>query len=135
MSAPPPVVRAVTYERDGHRCVSCATLRHLQYQHRAAVGMGGSGRAIRYAEGLTSCATCNPAYEAHRQAEALFRGWKVRRWVGEQGLAGSVPVFYVWDGWHVLEHDATRTPITADRAAEMMRAVYGVEWDAWRAAA
>jgi hypothetical protein len=125
----------VTYERDGHRCVSCGTLENLQYQHRAAVGMGGSDRAPRFPEGVTSCAVCNPAYEAHRQVEALFRGWKVRRWVAEQDLVAQVPVFFLFDGWHLLNADATRTAVSVRAAEFRMRAVYGPEWDDWRAAA
>jgi len=135
VTAPSPAVRAVTYERDGHRCVSCATLHNLQFQHRAAVGMGGSERLPKYPEGVTSCAICNPAYEAHRQTEALFRGWKVRRWVAEANAVAQVPVFYVFDGWHMLNADATRTPIGADVAAILMQQVYGGEWAEWRAAA
>lgn len=135
MSSPTPAVRAVTYERDDHRCVSCGTLGPIQYQHRAAEGMGGRLARPRLEEGLTACALCNAGYEAHLQARALARGWKVRRWVVEQGKAAEVPVRYALGGWFLLSTDGVRIPISRARAVEMMHAVYGDEWNEWEAAA
>lgn len=135
MSTPTPAVRAVTYERDEHRCVSCGTLSPIQYQHRAAEGMGGRLARPRLEEGLTTCAICNAGYEAHLQTRALARGWKVRRWVVQQGKAAEVPVRYALAGWMQLTSDGRRVPITRELAVEMMRAVYGPEWDEWEKAA
>lgn len=126
MSAPSPVVRAVTYERDGHRCVSCGSFGPLQYQHRAAEGMGGRLAVPRLDEGLTSCAICNPAYEDGMQALALVRGWKVRRFVVEQGIAYRVPVLYVPERtWFVVSTDGKRSPILRARVDGLMTEVYG----------
>ncbi|GAB3605327.1 hypothetical protein GCM10027413_07360 [Conyzicola nivalis] len=71
----------MTYERDGRRCVSCGAGAHLHYQHRAAVGIGGSKVRPPVAEGLTSCETCNPAYEPALQLQAWRFGWKMSPWV------------------------------------------------------
>ncbi len=129
MTEPTPVVRAVTYERDEHRCVSCGALSPLQYQHRAAEGMGGRKRRPRLEEGVASCASCNPRYESDLQARALACGWKVRRWVAEQGLTALVPVFYAWaHRWAVLGTDGGRTWISDREALGMLREVYGEEF-------
>lgn len=129
MSDPSPVVRAVTYERDEHRCVSCGTIGPLQYQHRRAKGMGGRVAAARLEEGVTSCGICNPGYEGHLQALALAMGWKVRSWVVEQRRASDVPVFYAWEGrWCRLTVEGERKPILRSEAMRMMRDVYGDEY-------
>ena len=130
MSAPSPVVRAVTYERDGHRCVSCGSLGPLQYQHRAVEGMGGRKAAPRLDEGLTSCALCNPEYERKLQPVALVRGWKVPTWVRDQGIAFRVPVFFAWEGrWCVLGTAGGREPIRLGAVQGLMAEVYGeVSW-------
>lgn len=135
MTTPTPVVRAVTYERDDHRCVSCGTLATITYQHRAAEGMGGRKARPRLEEGLTACALCNAAYEGSLQVRALAYGWKVRRFVVEQGLAAQVPVRYALSGWHLLFNDGRRVPIKEGTAVDMMRTVYGPVWDEWRALA
>lgn len=138
MSDPTPAVRAVTYERDEHRCVSCGTLGPLQYQHRRAEGMGGRLARPQLVEGLTTCALCNAGYEGHLQATALEMGWKVRVWVVERGLAADVPVFYAWEGrWHRLTSGAgneqLRVPILRAEAVRMMLAVYGDDY--WKGGA
>lgn len=128
MSAPTPVVRAVTYERDGERCVSCGARRGLQYQHRQAVGMGGSKRRPGYADGVTSCAVCNPEYEGRLQREALLYGWKVARWVSDPSV---VPVFYrIERAWFRLTTTGSRVRITEMVAVGMMRDAYGPTYDA-----
>lgn len=126
MSAPTPAVRAVTYERDGERCVSCGTRHGLEYQHRQAVGMGGSTRKPLLAEGITSCTTCNPAYEGHLQAAALRFGWKVPRWVETPGM---VPVWYPLERtWFLLAKTGSRTALTPARAMELMDEIYGAQY-------
>lgn len=135
MSAPAPVVWAVVKERDGQRCVSCGARSRLQFQHRRTEGMGGRLAAPKLEEGLTSCWECNPAYEGHLQRVALRFGWKVRGWVIDQGRGGDVPVFYrVEQSWFRLEAGA-RLPISEARAVEMMRDVYGEQYEEWRDAA
>lgn len=137
MSAPTPVVRAVTYERDGHRCVSCGATIHLEYQHRLAVGMGGSKRRPRYEEGVTSCAICNPAYEHSLQTLALLKGWKVKKVKRAIEHPEDVPVFYPMERqWCVLTTRGTRQMISEAAAVAMMRDVYGEQqYDEWREAA
>jgi hypothetical protein len=120
VSDPTPVTRAVTYERDGH----------LQYQHRAAVGMGGSKIRPLLVDGLTSCAICNPAYEHELQAQALRFGWKVPSWVRDRGLVGDVPVYYLPERtWYRLRYDGRRIRISQMRAMQMMHDVYGDSYD------
>lgn len=136
MADPTPVVRAVTYERDGERCVSCGASKGLQYQHRAVVGMGGSKQRPKLVEGLTSCGCCNTRYEGDFQTKALACGWKIRGWVEDRGLAAAVPVFYAMERrWFELTTDGRRLAISPVRAAEMMAAVYGAEYDEWVEAA
>lgn len=127
MSIPTPVVRAVTYERDGHRCVSCGVRTSLQYQHRRAVGMGGSKIPPKLADGVTTCGLCNPAYEAGLQQSALRFGWKVKAWVKHPEL---VPVYFLLERtWCELTTDGRRLRVSQVRAMEMMTAVYGEQYD------
>lgn len=133
MADPTPVTRAVTYERDMHRCCSCGAMTGLQYQHRQAVGQGGSKIRPTLVQGLTTCGYCNPLYEAAWQAQSLRLGWKVRRWVTDCSL---VPAFYVPDQqWFRLTAQGTRVPVTAEKALAMMHEVYGPKYDEWEAAA
>lgn len=133
MADPTPVTRAVTYERDLHRCCSCGAIIGLQYQHRQAVGQGGSKIRPTLVQGLTTCGYCNPKYEAEWQSQALHFGWKVRGWVGD---CSRVPAFYVPDQqWFRLTAQGTRVPVTAETALAMMHEVYGPEYDEWEAAA
>jgi hypothetical protein len=133
VSAPAPAVRATTYERDEHRCVSCGATTGLQWQHRRATGMGGSEVRPGLEDGLTSCALCNPAYEGALQKRALRFGWKVRRWVKHPE---HVPVFYQLElRWYVLDGQGRRHPISRGRARGLMEEVYGPEYDEWEDAA
>lgn len=130
MSDPTPATRAVTYERDGHRCVSCGAWVQLQYQHRAAVGMGGSKIRPLFVDGLTSCAICNPAYEHELQAQALRFGWKVPSWVRDRDRMADVPVYYLLERtWCRLRLDGGRVRISRARAMQLMHEVYGESYD------
>jgi hypothetical protein len=98
--------------------------------------MGGSKIRPKYEDGVTSCAVCNPRYEADLQARALVCGWKIRNWVYEQGRAAEVPVFYAQEvSWFRLTADGRRVPVTPVEASVMMREVYGAEYDVWVEAA
>jgi hypothetical protein len=126
MAAPTGGVRAVTYERDRERCVSCGSTTQLEYQHRQATGMGGSKIRPGFTDGLTTCSWCNPRYEGSWQEEALRCGWKVRKWVAD---TAAVPVWYATEKqWYVLRRDGLRSRITIHQAIEMMVAVYGPEY-------
>lgn len=129
MSDPTPQVRKGTYARDGFRCASCGSP-HLTFQHRRAVGNGGSPIPPSIEDGLTLCALCNNAAEAHIQALALAYGWKVRRWVDDPS---RVPVFYQPERqWARLTPDGTRVVISHVLALEMMIEVYGDQYFEWR---
>jgi hypothetical protein len=133
MTEPKTHVRAVTYERDGHRCVSCGAFTNLQFQHRQATGMGGSRVRPLFVDGVTSCARCNPRYESDLHQAALRFGWKVPRWVDAPGL---VPVWCVWArSWFRLTRVGTREPVSGKVALEMMHEVYGPQYDEWMQAA
>lgn len=44
----------------------------------------------------------------------------------------AVPVYYRWQrGWAVLLETGDAMRITPEEAAEMMRDVYGADWDRW----
>ena len=129
MSAPTPETRSTVYERDHNRCVLCGAHNPLTFQHRQASGMGGRKARPTFVEGLCLCSDCNDRCERDLQTKALAYGVKVRRWVDDPA---DVPVLYpfIW-GWARLTEDGMAIPISAKTAVEMMRAVYGEEWDAW----
>ncbi len=132
MSRPSPVVWAVVKERDEQRCVTCGRRSGLQFQHRNAVGMGGSKRKPMHAEGVTSCWLCNPEYEHTLQTVALVYGWKVKGVKRAVEHPELVPVFYALEGtWFELTTRGTRIRISHADAAARMRDVYGPEWDEW----
>lgn len=133
MSEPTVHVRMAVYERDGVRCVACGAWNPLSFQHRRAVGMGGSKLRPAVVDGLCACIGCNNAFEHSLQRVALLRGWKVKRSVKQPAL---VPVFYpLFGGWHVLSQDGTRVPVSDAVALGMMREVYGPEYEKWEQAA
>lgn len=131
MVAPKAKDRALMLARDGGRCVSCGATTALEAQHRGAVGMGGSKIAPLLDELLTACAADNARYEADWQTRALLAGWKVRRWVVEQGIAYRVPVFVSMHGWVLVDREGGRTVISAARARGLMVEVYGDEYLEW----
>ncbi|AYG02392.1 HNH endonuclease [Gryllotalpicola protaetiae] len=125
MTAPNDNVRKLVYQRDGERCIACGRQDLLEFQHRQAVGMGGSDHRVNVWEGLTACRYCNAAFEAHLQATALLRGWKVRRWVPFEQLL-EVPVYYpLARAWYLLDRIGGRTPIDSGRAMQLMVDLYG----------
>jgi hypothetical protein len=136
VSRPEPVVWAVVKERDGQRCVTCGRWTDLTFQHRNAVGMGGSKHKPLHAEGVTSCWLCNGEYERTLQTLALVYGWKVKKVKRAVDHPEDVPVFYVQErAWFVLTTEGTRSRISDADAAARMRDVYGSEWDEWVALA
>ncbi|NIH52525.1 hypothetical protein [Lysinibacter cavernae] len=103
----------------------------LTFQHRQAVGMGGSKTRPQVAEGLTACLMCNDRFEGDLQETALLFGWKVRRNIGHF-VCEDVPVFFpLWAQWFVVVGEI-RVPITELEARRKMIAVYGPEYEAWR---
>lgn len=124
---PTPHVRMGVYERDGQRCVSCGRWGGLTFQHRQAVGMGGSTVRPRFDQGLSACGSCNERYEGDLQQAALRFGWKVKRWVEH---AGMVPVFVPREGrWYRLARALPRREhVTHAEAMRMMREVYGEQY-------
>lgn len=128
MAEPTSKVRAGTYERDGYACVSCGRMDGLQYQHRPAVGFGGSKRRPTWAEGLTSCWYCNPEYERSLRPVAVALGWKISKY---EDRPERIPYFAVTTArWYLLGKDGPwRAPLAPARAAEMMRDVYGNSWE------
>lgn len=119
MTAPTPKVRELTYRRDGHRCVSCGSIVRLEWQHRQAVGMGGSKRKPDPSEGITSCTICNAGYEAGLQERALMCGWKVRRF--SPFTPAQIPVWYPLERmWFLLNVDGSRDRVVEGDALEIM---------------
>lgn len=129
MSRPTAETRDAVYKRDAFRCVICGAAQ-LTFQHRRAVGAGGSKILPPPVDGLALCGVCNNACENDLQHQALANGWKVRRWVQNPEL---VPVYYPHEfGWFRLE-GTTRIRISSEVAMEMGCRVYGDEWMKWRA--
>ena len=128
MSAPTPETRMAVYTRDGRRCVACHAADGLTFQHRRAVGMGGSKLRPDAADGLTLCGTCNEACEGRMQTLALAHGWKVRRWADPTLVPAYYPHEFQWFRFDGVD----RHPITAIVALDMMHAVYGDEYMKWR---
>lgn len=127
MAAPTTEVRSAVYVRDGYVCAACNTTDGLTFQHRAAVGMGGSKQQPAPVEGLTLCGVCNAACEASMQTMALAYGWKIRRWANPE----LVPVYYPHRfAWFRFE-GTKRLPISGPVAVELMSSVYGPEWSRW----
>ena len=130
MSAPTVDTRRAVYTRDGFRCVACNAGDALTFQHRRAVGMGGSKVRPSVVDGLTLCGTCNEACEHSMQQLALAHGWKAKRWTDPM----KVPVYFPHEfQWFRLE-GRDRIPITSVVALDMMHAVYGDDYFHWRAA-
>lgn len=117
--------RRYVYGRDGYKCVMCNATEGLTFQHRRAVGMGGSKILPSPVDGLTLCVMCNNACEAGLQASALANGWKVRSWVQSPE---KVPVYFRYEfAWFRLE-GTRRVEVSYDVAMEMGCSVYGDEW-------
>ena len=126
MSAPTSRVRTAVYDRDGGRCVLCNTTELLEWNHRAATGMGGVRRRPDVVEGVTLCHHCNTDIEADDglMRLALARGVKIRKWVDPN----LIPVYYQHEWrWYKLEGD-DRVEVTAVTALDMMHACYGEEF-------
>lgn len=128
MSKPTEETRRGVYLRDGYRCVMCGAL-ELTFQHRRAVGNGGSKNIPTAVDGLSLCMICNGACEAELQTKALANGWKVRRWVT---CPERVPVYFPHEfAWYRLE-GLNRIRISFAVAMEMGCSVYGDQWMQWR---
>lgn len=134
MADPTSSVRSGTYQRDGDRCTNCGREYGLSYQHRQAVGMGGSKYRPTWSDGITACLPCNEAFEHELQDLALAYGWKVPRWVNE---SWKVPVFDRYLGaWFLLsEISARRSRITRAEALAIMDQIYGELHAQWWAKA
>lgn len=129
MAAPTQLVREHVYTRDSSRCAACGAYEGLTFQHRQAVGAGGSKIKPTVPEGLTLCAICNAMCEAEMQRSALAWGWKVRRFVSN---AGNVPVFYRWKRTWCLLDGQQAIEITSREALALMRQIYGEQYEKWK---
>jgi hypothetical protein len=134
VAPPTTAIRRAVYVRDEFKCVRCGRGfpdLDLEFQHRAAVGAGGSKKGPTIAEGLAACSVCNSGFESFLQTQALRYGWKVRRWVFPQYGAESVPVYYGWDRQWFRLVNSVRIPISEENALLMMRHIYGDEYGTW----
>lgn len=119
MTAPTQKVRLIVYRRDSDRCVACGSVVWLEFQHRQAVGMGGSKVKPNPADGIVLCTLCNAACEADMQTRALLCGWKVKRFT--PAPVGLVPVWYPFErAWFLLNVDGSRDRLLEFEAMEYM---------------
>ena len=127
MARPTLATRRAVYARDLQMCVLCGATEDIQFQHRRAVGAGGSTTTPPPVDGCSLCSHCNWIIEqdAHWQAVALAYGIKARRFT----VPEHVPVYYPGEfQWYRLE-GTKRVRITAVVAHELMTAAYG--WNVW----
>jgi hypothetical protein len=131
VSAPTQLARTATLTRDDYQCLMCGAPGPLEWNHRAAVGMGGSQRRPGVVEGVILCHQCNHDIEADAALMklALSYGLKIRKWADPSRVPVYVP--RLWQ-WFRLE-GVVRHPITAVVALDMMHAVYGDQYFEWRA--
>ncbi|NEA53539.1 HNH endonuclease [Streptomyces sp. SID13666] len=108
-TGPTDVVRALVHDRDGGRCVRCASTRDLTIHHRVNRGMGGAREEwINQAQNLlTVCTMCNGWFEDNPR-ESYANGWKVRR----PQLPAEITVQYADHGVYALTPDGVRTITT-----------------------
>ncbi|WP_295035748.1 hypothetical protein [uncultured Microbacterium sp.] len=134
MADPTKSVRSGTYQRDGDHCLCCGVEQGLSYQHRQAVGMGGSNFRPTWSEGITACLPHNERFERDLQDMALAFGWKVKNWVTD---TWRVPVYdLTLDAWFLLSGISPRRHrISRSEALMLMDEIYGVRHSAWWAAA
>jgi hypothetical protein len=129
VASPTPSVRKATVLRDNSQCALCGALSPLEWNHRAAVGMGGSKKQPGVTEGVMLCSHCNTAIEsdALRMKVALIYGIKVRRWADPT----KVPVFYPRENrWYRFD-GTERVEVPSIVALDLMHAVYGDEYLLW----
>lgn len=127
MTAPTRRVRELTYRRDEWRCVACGAAVPLEWQHRAASGMGGRGRKappLTPADGVTACSFCNSRFEGDLQDLALRMGWKIRR---HQRLTGAEVPFYNRNLglWLLPTAEGNAKRVSAEHAGELIEAAGG----------
>lgn len=94
-------------ERDGHKCLHCATTEGLVPQHRRNRGMGGSKLRDVPSNIIVLCSGYNYLIEADEQAarQAVAYGWKV---VGMDSPL-MVPVYDRGaQGWFLLDDNYRR---------------------------
>lgn len=108
MAAPTATVRRLVFERDGWKCLACGVTEGLEFQHRQAVGMGGTKHRPSPVEGIVLCSRHNQLVESNAlfREWAVWQGWKIPRFVDS---ASRIPVF---DGpevaWYWLGEDGSR---------------------------
>jgi hypothetical protein len=128
MTPPTARVRTLTYERDGFRCTSCGSMVNLEWQHRESSGHGGRGKkapVLTPADGITTCALCNPRYEGDMQPLALASGWKLRR--NRLLLASEIPFWNRNTGEYWLpDTRGTKSILCKAEALELIAAGRGI---------
>jgi hypothetical protein len=105
--------RQLVRERDGERCTMCGRWLFSEVRrsihHRLPKGMGGSAK-LENASNLVQLCGLGNADGCHGMAHsnplwARKHGWIVPRSFDPAGVAVDM-----WDGWHYLSDDGSRTP-------------------------
>lgn len=127
MTPPTKSVRALTYLRDGFRCVACGSHDLLEWNHREASGHGGRGRKapkVTPADGVSMCHRHNGLLEsdADFRVRGLTLGWKILRNRGAM-QSHEIPYFDVNERVYYLPLvDGTRQQIPHALAQELLEA-------------
>lgn len=120
MAGPNSFTRQRVFTRDSFRCVKCLTLTSLQFQHRVAVGSGGTKHRPSAAEGAVLCAVHNDEAEGSMNRVMLSLGLKLpqrHNIARNHELALNIPIRYC-DGWYLVDDLGARNPVTDDEARE-----------------
>lgn len=106
--------RTLVRARDGYRCAMCGMLLMVagQWQsvhHRKPKGMGGSA-LLENASNLVQLCGAGNADGCHGKAHSNPHWARNHGWIVARALDPTEIPVDMYDGWHTLADDGTRTP-------------------------
>lgn len=105
--------RRLVRERDGSRCAMCGQwlFEWRSIHHRQPKGMGGSAK-LENASNLVQLCGIGNADGCHGKAHSNPQWARNHGWIVSRSFnPAEIPVD-MWDGWHYLSDDGSRTPCT-----------------------
>lgn len=132
MTAPSPLVRRMTVDRERGVCVAFSTKcwGQLEWNHRSSSGIGGRGHkapTLTPADGVMMCTGHNQALESDPAFQSMGKrmGWKLVRNRGSM-LATHIPFFNKSTGiWLLPDEHGTGQQIPTALALELIDAAGG----------